>query len=157
MGAIQMRKQTVDLGPGQNHRHLHRRFRARDAIEPGQLDLQHLTIKEQQCRERLILCGGTDITFHRQMAQECLDLGRAHVAGMPFVVIRCSAGSSADIRLFSAQTVVLDANTLAYPVQQARARRANRIVRRVSHDRSSRNNGLEMERMYYKARGLFYT
>jgi hypothetical protein len=45
-----------------------------------QVALQQLPVQKQQRRQRLILGGGTDLQVHRQVAQEGVHLGAAHLA-----------------------------------------------------------------------------
>jgi hypothetical protein len=55
-------------------------------IKPAEIDLQHLTVEEQQRVERLILGTCRDVFLDRQMGQELLDLRRSHRARMPLLV-----------------------------------------------------------------------
>jgi glycerol-3-phosphate dehydrogenase len=132
-----MSKQTVDLGARHDHGHALRHLGAGHALEPGELYRQHLAIKEQQRRQRLILRRGADLAVDREMAQKILDLVCAHVPGMTLAVKQDEAADPADVGLFSAQAVMLDPDALADLVQETGSRRSRvcRNARCISHDR----------------------
>ena len=55
-------------------------------VDAARIDLQDLLIQEQQGVERLVLRAGRHVPHDRQMAEELLDFGSAHVARVPFAV-----------------------------------------------------------------------
>jgi len=63
------------LGFGTNH-----------IIDPGQLELQHLPVHEQDGLERLVLCGGRDFAVNRKMGQKLFDVLLPQFLRMPWVM-----------------------------------------------------------------------
>jgi hypothetical protein len=55
---------------------------AHHAIQPRQIDLQHLAVKKQQRGQRLVLRRGRHTTDGGEMRQECFDLRAAHLSRM---------------------------------------------------------------------------
>ena len=83
-----------------------RRFGAGDVIQPGQVYIEHLLLKEKQRRLGLILRGGRHLALHRQIAEECLNLCGPHLFGMPLAVEENEAPRPVRIGLFGADAVV---------------------------------------------------
>jgi hypothetical protein len=61
---LQLRQQCVRVGATQHHGQPLRAGRTSDVGEPRQLDLEHVTVKKQQCLKRLILRGGANLAAH---------------------------------------------------------------------------------------------
>ncbi len=81
---------------------------------------QVFSIEKQQCRQRLNLRRGRHPPIHRQMGQECLHLGRAHLRWMPLAMKQNEAPDPIDIRLLSSQGVVFDPQPITYLIRQTR-------------------------------------
>jgi len=103
-----------DLGARQHDWHVLRTLGAGDAVEPRQLDAEHLASEEQQRGQRLVLGGRADLAIHREAGEEGLDLGRAHLARMPAPVKAYESADPPDLGLLRAQTMVLEAQALAH-------------------------------------------
>lgn len=86
-------------------------------VEPWQLDLQDVPIKEQDRVERLILRRGGDIASYSKIAQKGCYLGGAHVTRVAFVVEQDEASDPLQIRLLGADAVVTEADHFAYLIQ----------------------------------------
>jgi len=101
----------------QDRRHLRRRqdhgqpFRppGPHRVDAAQVDLQHLLVQKEQGVERLVLRAGRDATVDRQVGEELLDLGGAHVTRVPFAVEEDESRDPLDIAGLGAQGVVADA------------------------------------------------
>ena len=78
---IKGEQQLADLRLREDERHPHGSPRPH-RIESPDVDFQHLLVKKQQCRQRLILCARRDIAFDGQMRQKLLDFEHAHRIGM---------------------------------------------------------------------------
>lgn len=116
--ALEVSEQAIDLGARHDDGHALRHLRPGHALEPRQLNRQHLAVQEQQGRQRLVLGRGADLAVDREVAQKIFDLGCAHVLGMTLAVKQDIAADPPDVRLFRAQTVVLDPDALADQVQE---------------------------------------
>ena len=94
-GAVQQtRKEAVDpvhplqhalnFAASEDNRQALWAFGSHQRVKPGQLDTEHLTVKEEQRRESLILRSRRHMTFDRKMTQKRLDLRRSHRARVAF-------------------------------------------------------------------------
>jgi hypothetical protein len=81
--AIEVLKQIGHLLPGQNAGNALFLGRAVQAINPRQVDRQHLAVQKQQGAERLVVGGWRNLPFIGQHVQERLYFCRAHGARMP--------------------------------------------------------------------------
>jgi len=120
--AVKSIENGPDLVPGQHNREPLRALRPDDVVEPRQILLQHRTIKEQQCAQRLILCRRRHLFLDGQVAQELRDLDRAHLRGMAFAVEEDVAADPGDIGLLGAPTVVPGPDGFSDPVEESRLR-----------------------------------
>jgi hypothetical protein len=73
-----------------------------DLVHPRQLDVEHLSIQEEQRRQSLILSGRSDVPIDDQRREECFDLGAAEIAGVAAVVGANEPDDPPDIRHFGA-------------------------------------------------------
>ena len=84
--ALHPRQHGVDFLDRQHHRQALRSPGALQVVEPGQLDLEHGAVQEEQGGKRLVMRGRGDppaVGEHRQIR---LDLRRSHLARMPAAV-----------------------------------------------------------------------
>jgi hypothetical protein len=108
----------------EDNRQPFRTFGADHAFNQARLDLEHISIKEEQCGERLILGGGRNVPVNGQMREKGVDLGGAHLQRVTFVVEEDEALDPIDVGVLGADAVVTNAAGLADPVEQlGRARR----------------------------------
>ena len=114
------RKNRRDFLPREHYRQPSRCLRRHDLAKPRQLKAEHLSIHEQQRTLGLVLRRGRHISFHCQVGQKCFDLRRTQFGGMLLAVKKNEASNPIDIDLFGTDAVVLDANFVANPVEQAR-------------------------------------
>ena len=110
VAALQPRQHGHDLGGGQHHRQPLGRFGRLDIVEPGQFDVQHLAIQEQQGALGLVLGRSRYPPGHRQMGQKLLHLLRAHVFRMALAKIPDKSLNPIQIGLFRPNAVMLEAN-----------------------------------------------
>jgi len=100
--AVHALQHRAHLGGGKHHRQALRPLRASEAFQPRQLDPQHLAVKEQQRRQRLILRRCRHLAIDRQIGQKRLDLERTHFARMAFAVEQDEAPYPEEILTFRA-------------------------------------------------------
>jgi hypothetical protein len=94
--------------------------RADDAGEPGQVQHEHLAVKEEQCAERLILRRRTHPASHGKIGQEGLHLGAAHVGGMALAMKQDIAFNPRHVCRFSALREIAQPQASPDPVKQTR-------------------------------------
>jgi len=80
--------------------------------------LQDCAIEEQDCVKSLILGRGGNTLVNRQVGEEGLDLGTAHVNRMPFAMEENVPSNPRKVLLFGAVGVMLAAEDRAGPVEQ---------------------------------------
>jgi hypothetical protein len=64
--AVQSLEHGAHLLAGEDDGQPRRPLGAYHAIQPGEIDLQHVAVQEQQGAERLVLGRGGDVTVHGQ-------------------------------------------------------------------------------------------
>jgi hypothetical protein len=79
--AFQLPQDCQHFVTRQNHRQPLRAFRAHDAIEPGDLQLEHVPIEEQQCAQRLVLGGRRHVAFGCEGLRNAVSSGAPRSAG----------------------------------------------------------------------------
>ena len=102
----------------QHRRQVLRRLGAGDVVQPGQVYIEHLLLKEKQRRLGLILRGGRHLALHRRITEECLDLCGPHLFGMPLAVEENEAPRPVRIGLFGADAVVQRPDPATHLVQE---------------------------------------
>ena len=122
IGALQPRQQRHHFGTRQHHRQAARRPRRLDVVEPGQLDLKHLAVKEQQRALGLVLGRCRHPPSHRQMGQKLADLGRPHVPRVALAKMPDKSFNPIQIGLLGTQAVVQKPDAAANLLQQAGCR-----------------------------------
>ena len=118
MDAIHAIENRRHLLARQHHRQALRLLGADDLVEPGQIDIQHLAVKKQQGRQRLILRRRRHPPLHRKMSQKSLNLDRPHLARVALAVEEDEAFYPLKILCFGADAVMLDAQAIAHLVEQ---------------------------------------
>ena len=78
-----------------------------------QVFLEHLAVQEQQGTEGLVLGRGSDLLIYGQVGEKGLDLGAAHLVGVPFIVEQDVAPDPVHVRVFGADGVVLEAQGIS--------------------------------------------
>jgi len=73
----------MHLHAGQDDRQPPGGFGPHNAVNPGEVPLQDLSVKEQQCAQGLVLRRGADLFLDPEMRQEGVDLRLGHLGGMP--------------------------------------------------------------------------
>src|SRR2546428_12373942 len=84
--AVELPEHGADLLAGQDDWQALGALRADDAVEPWEIDLQHVTVQEEQRAQRLVLGRGGHLALDRERAQEPGDLCRAHFDWMALAV-----------------------------------------------------------------------
>lgn len=77
-----------------------------EALERGQLHLEHLAVEEDQGAERLVLRRSRGVTPDREVVEEGRDLGGAHLARVTTLVKADEVAHPAEVRLVGAQRIV---------------------------------------------------
>ena len=93
-------------------------FRPNEIIQPGQIDLQHDLVEEEQSRKRLLLRCRRHIPLARQMRKKSRYLPCAHLPGMAQAMETYIAAHPMDIRLLGAYAVMTNANRPLQLVKQ---------------------------------------
>src|SRR3989338_6526594 len=109
---------------GQRARQVLRALGAYDVVQPGQGDVEHVAVEEQERAERLVLGRGGDAALDRQRAQEAGDLGRSHLGRVALAVEEDVAADPRDVGLLGAPAVVTGTHGVAHAVEQPRFGRA---------------------------------
>lgn len=117
--AIQVRKNGRDFATRQHDRQATAWRGPGYALQPGQVDCQHLPIQEQERLQRLVLGARTDLAVYGQMGQELLDLSRTEFAGMTALMVRDVLLDPAQVNLLRAIGHVTRAHFLARDFQQS--------------------------------------
>lgn len=91
---------------------------AGDAIQPGQIPVQHLAVEKQQCGQGMVLGGRGHAALGGQGGKKRLDLRRAHVDRVALAVEQDEALDPVAIGLLGAQAVVTGADGRAHLVEQ---------------------------------------
>jgi hypothetical protein len=121
-GAVEPRQERSHLGAGQHHRQAARRLCRLDVVEPGQFDIQHLAVKEEQGALGLVLRRCRNLPGHRQMGEELADLGRAHVTRVTLAKMPDKSFNPIQIGLLGTQAVMQEPYAAANLLQQAGCR-----------------------------------
>jgi hypothetical protein len=87
-------------------------------VEGIEVLMQHLAIEEEESGKGLVLGGGSNVVFGRQVREKGTNFGGPHFAGMAFVVEEDKASNPIDIGFFCAQSVVFNAQQFADLVKQ---------------------------------------
>ena len=82
-------------------------------------------IEEDQGIERLVLCRGSDLAVHGQMAEELEDLLSTHFRGMTLAMVEDEPANPANAGILCLRAVVLQANRFTNLIQQPRLGRCN--------------------------------
>ena len=106
VGALKSGQQRRHFAAGQDHGQPARRLRRLDAVQPGQLDMQHFPVKEQQGALGLVLRRCRNLPRHRKMGQELADLGRPHVPRVALAKMPDKSFNPIQISLLGTQAVV---------------------------------------------------
>ncbi len=115
--AIQNRR---DFGLRVDRRQSLRHARPDHAVEPRQVDTQHLAVEEKQSGFCLVLSRARDVVDDRQGGEEGFDLGRAQFRRMTLAVVADEASNPRDVGLLRAKAVVLHAYDFADAVEERR-------------------------------------
>jgi len=102
-----MCEDAVDFVFRQDNRHSYRFFGAFYAVEPADLLLQHLFVKEEQRREGLVLGRGGDLAIACQSSKEGGYFDFGHFRRVPFAVKQNVAPNPLCIRLLCSNAVML--------------------------------------------------
>ena len=139
MLTVQPGQHRLNFRHSQDHGQTSRSFGAGDVLQPTEVLLQHVAVKKQDGVHCLILGGGRHVFLDGQVSQKGLDFSFAHLLGMTLVMEQDEALDPAQISLFCADTVVLEADQIPYLVQQfrllSRGRRLHAYIsRRQVHE-----------------------
>lgn len=91
---------------------------ASDFAQRPKWDAHELFVIEDQGVEGLVLSGGGDLPFDRQMSQEGTDFGSAHILGMPFLTEEDVSSSPSHVGLLSAEGVMAQAHLVAEAIEE---------------------------------------
>lgn len=130
---VKAREDGADLDPREDHRETSRSARAHEVVEPREAQPQHVTVEEEERRERLILRRRAHLAVDGQRRQETADLVRPHLARVPPAVKQDVAADPPDVRLLRPPAMA-GPKRLADPTQKRWSPR--RIVRPLARQPS---------------------
>jgi len=110
------------LGAGQHHGQALGELRRRGQVELAEIDREDIAVQEQQRRECLVLRRGAHAALHREVREEGLDLGAAHVGRVALAVEQDEASDPADVGFFGAAAAMERAHRGVHTVEQPRRR-----------------------------------
>ena len=100
----------ANLVARQENRQPLRALGAHDPVEPGKVDLQHVSVQEQEGAQGLVLGGGGHLAIDRQRGEEACDLLGAHLGRMALGVKEEDVAlDPRDVGLLRAPTVMASA------------------------------------------------
>ena len=108
-GSATVVKSGLDFGTGENDWQASGTFRPFDAFDPGQSDVQHIAIEEDEGIEGDVLGGGGDVAYGSKMGEVGADFGNAEVLGMSFAMKSDVASDGGEVGLLRVDTVVFEA------------------------------------------------
>ena len=95
-----------------------RAFGPDHVIEPWPLDVENLSIEEEQRIEGLVLCGRRDSLANRERRQKGRDFRGAPLAGMALAMEENVALDPVEVRLLGPRAVVACANRVTDAVEE---------------------------------------
>jgi hypothetical protein len=107
-----------DLVPGEHDRYPGRPLGLYDVVDPLDLDLEHLLVKEGERAERLVLGGSGDVPDCRQVGEKCADLCFTHLGRVPLAMKQDEPLDPAQIGILCAEAVVPYPNRPAHLLQK---------------------------------------
>jgi hypothetical protein len=122
MHAIEAIQQGRHLGHREHHRQARRPLRRLDAVQPGQLDFQHLAVEEQQRGLGLVLGRCRHVAHDREVGEKGLDLDRPHLARVALAKMSDKSFNPVQICLLGTQAVVQEAYPAPHLLKQPRRR-----------------------------------
>jgi hypothetical protein len=96
--------------PGEDYRELGWPLDAVDVLEPRQFHLEDVPVQKENRAEGLVLSGGGHITLVGKVGEECLDLRRPHLTGVPFAVVKDEPADPVAVGVLGPAAVVLGPN-----------------------------------------------
>ena len=107
VNAAELTDDGANFVAGQHHGQAGGPLGPDDVVEPRQLLPEHLTVKEEQRTQRLVLGGASDMALDGQGRQEPRHLGPTHLERMPLAMEVDVPADTRDVGLLGAAAVVL--------------------------------------------------
>ena len=117
-----------DLVPSEHDRYPGRPLGLYDVVDPLDLHLKHLLVKEEERAECLVLGGSGDVPDGRQVRQKTLHVGFAHLPGMPLAREEDEKADPVDVGLLGPVAVVQPPDPVAFLLKQPRRLRIRGVV-----------------------------
>jgi hypothetical protein len=121
--ALHVGQDAGDLVFGEHTGDARRPRRTVDVVEPGQIDVEHLAVQEQNGAQRLVVGGGGHMAFGGQHGQKSLDSFGVDLARMPHGTRPAGPADEkahpVPVHLFGSEAIVHVTNALAHLAQQA--------------------------------------
>ena len=93
-----------------------------ELAEVPEFDFKDLLVEEYDGVERLILGRSSDVPFHGQMAQECVDFGGTHLIRVSLTVEENESPNPLQVGFLRPQAVVFDSKDLPHLLEKLRLR-----------------------------------
>ncbi len=108
---------ALDLHAREHDGEAHGAFGALDAVNERQVGAEHLAVKKQERRERLILRGGRDSPLVGQVRDVLTDLVGAHLGGVALAVEEDEALDMGDVCLLGADALMEEPDLAAHALK----------------------------------------
>lgn len=116
--AVEPLEHRADFLPAQDDGQSRGPLGADDVVEPGQVNLQHLAVQEEEGAQRLVLGGGGNSAVDGQGGEKRRDLRGTHLGRVPLAVEEDVALDPLDVGLLRLPAVVAGADGRPHPVEQ---------------------------------------
>lgn len=118
-GPVEAGEDGLDVGRSQDDGKTHRAAGADDGAEGVERAAEDVAVEKEQGREGLVLGGGGGLLLHREVGEEGVDLGLAHLVRMALAVEEDVPAGPRDVGLLGPQAVVPRAEGGAEAVEKA--------------------------------------
>jgi hypothetical protein len=117
--ALEPLDHRAQLVAGQDDWQSLRALGTHDAVEPRQVDRQHVTVEEQERAQRLVLGRGGHPALDRERVEDAGDLGSTQLGRMTLAMEEDVPVDPGDVGLFCAATIVAGAQGVSHAVEKA--------------------------------------
>ena len=109
-----------NLGPSQDDGKAPWTLGANHSFNAARFHFEDVFVEEEEGGKGLVLRGGGNAPFHRQMGEEGIDFTSPHFAGMAFVVKEDESFGPIGVGRLGPQTIVTNAASVPHLIEQAR-------------------------------------
>ena len=117
-----MREEPRDLVASEDDGKFSGPLRPGELAEVPELDFKDVLVEEYDGVERLILGRSSDVAFHGQMTQKCVDFGSTHLIRVSLTMKENESPDPLQVGFFRPQAVVFDPKDLPHLIEKLRLR-----------------------------------